>query len=49
MDPSASWLTYGEGRPHEEVARALRRDFLFGCAGLVDLVTIDAALSGTAR
>jgi hypothetical protein len=95
----ASWLTYGEGRPREEVARALRRDFLvseeradklsgawgghpllgrmslpayragaekvaalrrrhppervlpalFGCNGLVDLVTIDAALAGDAR
>jgi hypothetical protein len=95
----SSWLTYGEGRPREEVARALRRDFLvseeradklsgawgshpllgrmslpayragtekvaelrrrhppeqvipalFGCKGLVDIVTVDAALVGDAR
>jgi hypothetical protein len=91
----SSWLTYGEQRPQDEVARTLRRDFLlsaeradklsgawgrhpllgrmylpayragtekvaelrrrhpaaalipalFGCRGLVDLVTIDAALA----
>lgn len=95
----SSWLTWAEGCPQAEVARALRQDFLvseeragnlsgawgrhpllgrmylpaylagsekvaalrrrhppervipalFGCVGLVDLVTIDAALAGDAR
>lgn len=92
----SSWLTWGEGRPREEVAAILRREYLvseeradklsgawgrhpllgrmylpayragtekvaelrrrhppqvilpvlYGCAGLVDLVTIDRALAG---